>query len=515
VEPSWSPRAKDDVIRDIEARIHRYFVEGKDAQGNIKRISIFVVDDPNGKYLRTGPDPETENNLHELPKCLPTGSRVVSNPVRRNVATVSQAERDKLRDAILALNKKKYQDLVSYWFKQDQIHQATHVHEGPAFLPWHRELVNRFEALLQEVDPTVVLHYWDWQTDPRSSPDRRGGTVDLFTEGFMGSPGLPDEEQRVGKPFDEESGFDNGGVIAGSRSDSKMAKHPPLAQYPPRQITRQVAAGTPRNFNARDLEGREGDGGHHDIGSDYDIIETRGRVAEQYQLMRLRMEAEHNWVHEYIGGTIGGDELGAAHSAFEDPFVFLLHSNVDRLWASWQLRPVGDMKQVSRRLDPEQVYGNEGDTERAPETVSPRVEGIMTPMEPWAGNASLITDFNVTILPWCLQLKSPSEPTAEEKRKMAQLQTVVKNSKDPSVVRPPLYDEYVLIPLNVPSPEGGQLRRGRLCFWASSFPTVTSSRPPSRTTPSTRPPLSSCSKASHGSRGGKRSACTMQTATAQ
>ena len=25
-------------------------------------------------------------------------------------------------------------------------------------MPWHRELVNRFEALLQEVDPTVTLY---------------------------------------------------------------------------------------------------------------------------------------------------------------------------------------------------------------------------------------------------------------------------------------------------------------------------------------------------------------------
>jgi hypothetical protein len=25
-------------------------------------------------------------------------------------------------------------DLVSYWFKQDEIHQATHVNHGPAFV---------------------------------------------------------------------------------------------------------------------------------------------------------------------------------------------------------------------------------------------------------------------------------------------------------------------------------------------------------------------------------------------
>jgi murein L,D-transpeptidase YcbB/YkuD len=68
--------------------------------------------------------------------------------IRRNIAMVSQAERNKLRDAILELDRRTYPDGVSLWDKQDQIHQATHVHGGPAFLPWHRELVNRYEALL-------------------------------------------------------------------------------------------------------------------------------------------------------------------------------------------------------------------------------------------------------------------------------------------------------------------------------------------------------------------------------
>src|SRR5829696_9113771 len=109
--------------------------------------------------------------------------------IRRNVATISQEERDLLRDAIAELNQdpQRYpgnrDDVplaggVTFWFKQDEIHQATHVHGGPAFLPWHRELCNRFEALLRKVDPMLSLHYWDWRTDPRS----------LFTSDFMGSP---------------------------------------------------------------------------------------------------------------------------------------------------------------------------------------------------------------------------------------------------------------------------------------------------------------------------------------
>ncbi len=110
--------------------------------------------------------------------------------VRRNIAEVSDADRIRFRNAILELNARKYQGRrndqplaggVSYWFKQDEIHQATHVHGGPGFLPWHREIVNRFEALLREIDPGVSLHYWDWRTDPVNGP------LDLFTQEFMGA----------------------------------------------------------------------------------------------------------------------------------------------------------------------------------------------------------------------------------------------------------------------------------------------------------------------------------------
>ena len=112
----------------------------------------------------------------------------IGDGIRRNIATISQAERDRFRDAILQLDMTKiYPDGVSYWDKQDQIHQGTHVHAVPSFLPWHRELVNRLEALLREVDPELSLHYWDWTTDPRDSPDGSGGTVNLFSSNFMGS----------------------------------------------------------------------------------------------------------------------------------------------------------------------------------------------------------------------------------------------------------------------------------------------------------------------------------------
>lgn len=38
-------------------------------------------------------------------------------------------------------------------------------HRGPAFGPWHRELLRRFERDLQTQVPGVTLPYWDWAAD--------------------------------------------------------------------------------------------------------------------------------------------------------------------------------------------------------------------------------------------------------------------------------------------------------------------------------------------------------------
>jgi hypothetical protein len=106
--------------------------------------------------------------------------------IRRNARTIPQGERTSLLNSILALQQRRYPGSrtdspaggVTFWFKQDEIHAATHVHGGPAFLPWHRELINRFEVLLREIDPSVSLHYWDWNEDPHP--------LQLFIHGSIG-----------------------------------------------------------------------------------------------------------------------------------------------------------------------------------------------------------------------------------------------------------------------------------------------------------------------------------------
>jgi hypothetical protein len=291
--------------------------------------------------------------------------------IRRDVAKISQVERDLFISALIALDTTKaYPDKVSYFDKQEQIHKSAHaagqnVHHGPAFLPWHRELCNRLERLLREVDPRLSLHYWDWTTDPRvPSADR----VALFTQSFMGNP-----NNSAGTPLGNfESTEITGDPLVGEPGDS-IHDH----------IWRFVNEGNP---------------GAPGIASDQDIVTAGDSLPTgfQFPMFRIVLESAHDTAHGYIGGTIGRQ-----HFSFHDPFVFLIHSNVDRLWAMWQLAPG-----KAWRLDPNQVYGYE--------STAPSITGNL---EPWSGGTRLI--------PW--------DPSVRGN------QIEVKTSKHPSVVTPPLY----------------------------------------------------------------------------
>jgi tyrosinase len=71
-------------------------------------------------------------------------------------------------------------------------------HQGPAFFPWHRELLLQFENDLQAIDSTVTIPYWDW-TDNSSWP---------FTPDFVGSDGDDTDPQDTFKVNDGPFAFD-------------------------------------------------------------------------------------------------------------------------------------------------------------------------------------------------------------------------------------------------------------------------------------------------------------------
>lgn len=216
--------------------------------------------------------------------------------IRRNIALVSATERNKFIDAILKMDTSKlFADGVTYWDKQEQIHKNGHasgldVHGGIEFTPWHRALCNHFEDLLREVDPELSLHYWDWTTDPRAAP---AGGAALLTDAFMDNPNA--EVSHLLKDF-----------------ESTQAGHP--------KIWRDVA-----NENAKA-------DGTPNVLSDFDMLNGVNDFNTLASDAHLGNYGSHGIAHVYIGGTI--------KDSFHDPFVFFIHSNLDRLWAKWQTDPV-------------------------------------------------------------------------------------------------------------------------------------------------------------------------------
>ena len=367
--------------------------------------------------------------------------------IRRSLATISQEERDMLRDAILQLNQVFYSPggsrtdfpagHVSYWFKQDEIHQASHVHGCPAFLPWHREMCNRFEALIRSVNPQLSLHYWDWNLDPSNMPDGQGGFINLFDSNFMGNADPNVNNGEVGNPLLGAGFYDPN---AANYRDDVSPVHlnrpnpndpttwsypdptvPPNVHYnpadPPKSLARAKQPGAPPI-------GQAGAG----WATDDDFLN-----APTWEAFRDLMYGDeqgtsgvgaHAAAHSYIGGN-----LGDPHLSFRDPFVFLLHSNIDRLWAMWQRQPGHP-----ERLNPATAYGSESSS-----TGSGDVEfgdpqwGILSPLEPWAGlnaqnaQTGIVTDL-WAIRPWFAPENEQNLPGNN------------KNSQDPTVVFPPSYD---------------------------------------------------------------------------
>ncbi len=256
---------------------------------------------------------------------------------------------------------------MDYWHTQQEVHSnmgsSSNIHETLAFLPWHREFINRYEILLQQFDPTVKLLYWDWTTDPSSSLS--------FMGSFSGS---------IGAPFNPTSG----------------------ATLAPPSVTRSVSGSPPAESDSAVLA-------RSPYGPFTSLTTT--------PFMSALEDYSHNSSHGYIGGDMSNPATSA-----EDPFFFMLHGNVDRLWAEWQRNPA-DLA----RLDPMQTYG----TSLGADT------NLSVTMSPWDGSPGPPTGFtSFQIQPW---------ETGNY--------VIAKLPNDASVVSPPIYDTA---PLTIPILQPGQ-----------------------------------------------------------
>jgi tyrosinase len=216
---------------------------------------------------------------------------------------------------------------------------ANSAHTLPAFLPWHREYVNRFEQALQTIDSSVTVPYWDW-TNPKALDV-------MFQDDFLGSrgKGVTIEIPGVGT---FEGGPVQSGPFANWVLNEDIHIEPIKLSSLGTQLTRFVEVPP---FDKYPLAQEK--------------IDTLKKV-DNYEIFRALLEGDrsinalgelvpdwtlHDYAHGVIGGALVNDInktpdpsnqtmiLGTMNSILSspyDPVFWINHSNVDRLWAEWQ-----------------------------------------------------------------------------------------------------------------------------------------------------------------------------------
>jgi tyrosinase len=248
---------------------------------------------------------------------------------RRNQACLSARERAEFVAALRALKASgAYDAFVEQHRAAVLFTTPDPAHRGPAFLPWHREYLRRFELALQAVDPSVTLPYWDWSAD-------RTARSPLWSPDFMGGDGAGPGDRVTTGPFADWALT----VLDPGERDPflKRTLGAVVASLPSVEQVRSALAVTPYD-SAPWVFGSTG--------------------------FRNSLEAAplHNSVHLWVGGSM------MSASAPNDPVFWLHHCNVDRLWAMWQ------------RQHPGQAYLPPGGAPGAPVG-----HALDDPMPPWAG----------------------------------------------------------------------------------------------------------------------------------
>jgi len=201
--------------------------------------------------------------------------------IRKNANNLQPDERDRFLDALLTLNQTF--DMYEIF---NEIHRLgiPEAHFGPAFSPWHRAFLLDLERQLQAIDPAVTLPYWRFD---EAAPN-------VFSADFMGGPS--------------------------ATSVPSFSAANPLALW---QIESMSGIVREPNFNPNQVP--------PGIISEFATI----AASNQYDAFNAGLETgPHNRAHGLAAGSTGW--IGTIPTAVRDPLFFLLHTNVDRLWAKWQ-----------------------------------------------------------------------------------------------------------------------------------------------------------------------------------
>src|SRR5215216_5909685 len=216
-----------------------------------------------------------------------TGAVLSTTPlmvrIRKDANDLTAEERNRFLSALAILNDSGMGRFSDFRNMHTQA-ASPEAHGNAGFLPWHRVYILDLERELQRIDPSVALPYWRFD---EPAPN-------LFTRAFIGVPNnLGRVQFDPGNPLEF---WATDGVVAGIERSPFFD-----TDTSPAFVISEVDTlllGGPQNLYAGFLD-MEGD--------------------------------PHGFAHTSFGGSISQIDTAA-----KDPLFFLLHANVDRLWAKWQ-----------------------------------------------------------------------------------------------------------------------------------------------------------------------------------
>ena len=236
------------------------------------------------------------------------GTKALMVRVRKNANNLTDGERDRFLFAWRNFRNKLGANYVQF----QEMHRLAstaddEAHKQPAFLSWHRAMLLHVERELQKIDPSVALHYWDWDA---AAPK-------VFAANFMGAPDSAAGPSGVAEPI-----FTVTNPLNGWNTDLPFS-------------------GGELRRNGGDLTVFPNAMKPLDHPVDPDLVANadygpRSTLPFSCPVASFSCEVEvdsHNPAHGWPCG--GGHVTNPARSA-ADPLFYLLHSQIDRQWAYWQ-----------------------------------------------------------------------------------------------------------------------------------------------------------------------------------
>lgn len=201
--------------------------------------------------------------------------------IRKDANTLTPAERDRFIAAFAQLNNQGTGRFADFRNMHTEA-GSPEAHGAPGFLPWHRAYLLDLERELQAIDPSVALPYWRFD---RAAPR-------LFSRDFIG--------------------------VSNALGTVEFSATNPLQFW--------VTDGIPGITRSPDFDTASQAAG---VISESETL-ALGSVYRVFQDMEID---PHGAAHVSFEGLIS-----EIPTAARDPLFFLLHTNVDRLWAKWQRR---------------------------------------------------------------------------------------------------------------------------------------------------------------------------------